>query len=128
MTLTLERGVPIVALAFDDEAPISDPVMKARMRNQFTKIDVSAQIGDELDEAVAEEADNVSREYAGADPGAVAAYLVRRADGLAAMHGRGFWKSAVVRALSAHAGFCAMVVRAAVPTVPASLDVEAGAG
>jgi hypothetical protein len=94
-------------LAFDNNAPIANPVLKARMQNQFNRVDVNLQLEDEVDEVLRELADTLEGELPDANAQAVSDYLLKTADRFAHRHGEGFWKVALYRALSDCEAFCA---------------------
>jgi 5-methylcytosine-specific restriction endonuclease McrA len=99
-----EEGVQ-VTLEFDDEADIEDAVLKARMKNQFTTVDVNARVASEITEFLSEHAGRL--EDAGAATGDhVRNYLLAVTTRADKNYTVGSWQSAILRALAAQEAYC----------------------
>ncbi len=94
-----------VSLTLDPDAEISEE-LKARIAHQHRCIDLNARLLPEIGEVLTEYGDIVRTELAGAEVRDVQAYLLRDAERWDRMHGRAFWKGALLRALAADVAFC----------------------
>jgi len=93
-------------LSFDDAAVIDNPVMKARLKHQFDRIDVNARLESELIEFMTEHADTMVEDFADGDVQGVTDYLNRVAGRLAKGGNKGSWRVAVLRTLASDPAFC----------------------
>jgi len=105
--VTLKVGRSVRAqVAFDDGAAITDPVLKARMKYQFDKVDVNARIASEMEEFITETASVVADTTNAPSLDVVKKLLVRRATSADEQYGVTSWQSALLRELARSNAFC----------------------
>jgi len=106
VALDIKPGAITAVLSFDNNAAIVNPMIKARMKNQFNAVDVNERIEDEVSEFIAEYCDTIEDVLDNPTPEEVIAYLHHAAKRSARRHGEGSWRAAVLRELAKNDEFC----------------------
>lgn len=95
-----------VTFSFDPNAAIRDQVMKSRMKFQFEKVDVNAQISSEVTEFIRECCDTIAGDVKPAAASMISSHLYQRAIRMDRLHSPACWQSALLRSLARCDEFC----------------------
>jgi len=89
-------------VSFDTSIEFGDDLLKARMANQFSKLDVNARIASEITEFISEASGQIEDNISEPSAELIKKHLIKRTE----RYLFGSWQSALLRALANSVEFC----------------------